>query len=305
MIKPALYERIKQFGFSEYESKCYLALFERESLAVSDISKLANIPRSNTYGALERLLDKGLVALIPGKRKKYSVSDPRNFQDMSLEMLDQNMNEELIELERKRQEVIEKKKREIERKKISAQESITGIVNELRASYQRTRDNGDPLDYIEILRSPIQIHRKFLELYSKTQREVVAFIKPPFAHSTEKQMEEQRKVQDEGVKRGVIRRAIFELKDDEQAREFLTSLPAKTGNVGEQYRVIDRLPIKFFVFDEYACYFALEDPISNKTSLTMLIAEHNALAMSFKILFDTFWEKAQDHYIIDGKKYFV
>jgi sugar-specific transcriptional regulator TrmB len=292
-----LITQIRQLGFSENEAKCYVALFERDSLTASEVANLTGIARPNAYEAMKRLVAKGMCLILPGKVKKYSVSNPDMLKGQLFTDLNASLDSELENLEKKRQEIFKQKK-------VILDIADTTIAK-LNILYQTNRGNSDPLDYIEILRNPEQIHKKFLELYSKAQKEVVAFIKPPFAHVTQAQLEEQFSVQDEGIKKGVIRKAIFEVKTDEQAKKLLTVSKSNKGNIGEQFNVIDNLPIKFFVFDEYACYFALEDPITDRTSLTMLIAEHNALAMSFKILFETFWGKARDYYFLDGKKYNV
>ena len=69
-------KRFKELGLSSYEAKAYLSLLERDTLTVPEISKLAGIPRPNTYDDLERLMIKGICISKPGNTKKYSSSDP-------------------------------------------------------------------------------------------------------------------------------------------------------------------------------------------------------------------------------------
>jgi hypothetical protein len=41
----------------------------------------------------------------------------------------------------------------------------------------------------------------------------------------------------------------------------------------------------------------LEDPVSERTSLTTQIVQHRTLAKGLKILFQTLWEQAEDYHV--------
>lgn len=58
-----LEEVLQNIGFTEKESKVYLACLESGLAGVSDISKRSKINRVTTYDILERLLKKGVVSL--------------------------------------------------------------------------------------------------------------------------------------------------------------------------------------------------------------------------------------------------
>jgi hypothetical protein len=97
---------------------------------------------------------------------------------------------------------------------------------------------------------------------------------------------------------------------EDKREEFFGKLFAnkrivKRSEILHEIRVIDELPVKLFVFDNRTCFFTLEDPIKGKTSLTMLVTDHEAMAKSFRFLFESFWEKAKDYYIIKGKKHYL
>jgi hypothetical protein len=123
-------------------------------------------------------------------------------------------------------------------------------------------------------------------------------------------MEEQCKIQFEATERKVVQRAIIQMPPADQAAEFIarirtTERDIKDASKYHELRIIDELPVKMHVFDEKVCFFALEDPIKSKTSLTMVIIEHEAIAKSFKSLFESFWEKARNYLIIDNKKHYL
>ena len=280
MDSSVIIETVKKYGFTEYEAKCYLALFEKESLSVGEIANLAGVPRANIYGIMQKLLAKGLCVSLPGAIKKYSASDPGIFRNELNKSLDES------------------------------RKTIDSLTTELASLYQKSRANGNPLEYIEVLKNPEQIHRKYIELYSKAHKEVLGFSKPPFSYSTKEQLDEQGAAQFEAAKRKVLQRGIIQMPRREEVKPYFENLIATRrilkGNKKYQVlRFIDELPVKLHIFDEKVCFFGLEDPVKTKTSLTMLLTEHEAMAKSFKLLFQTFWRKAHDYYIIDNKKHYL
>jgi HTH-type transcriptional regulator, sugar sensing transcriptional regulator len=289
-----LVEKIKQLGFSEYEAKCYLALLERDSLSVSEVSRLAGVPRPNAYEALEKLMAKGISVTIAGKMKRYAASDPWFIRERSIQSLTNTLETEIEELERKRKEIIERKK--------SVQDTMEIVIGELDSRFKESRTNGAPLEYIEILKDPYRIHHKFMQLCSEATNEIVMFTKPPYASSTKKHKDEQDNTQFAALERGVKIRSIYEIptKEAEQV-PFIEAIPESVKH-GEEARVIEELPIKLAVFDQKIVLYVMEDPFLGKLSVTTIVAENSALAKSFTILFEVFWEKARNYYIVDNNR---
>ncbi len=294
MNNTELFEKIKALGFSEYEAKCYLALLERKTLSVSEVARLAGIPKPNAYESLEKLLAKGLNVSIPGKMKKYAASDPRFLKEKSLESLDNSIEAELKGLEEKRKEILHRK--------ITIQRDIESVTNELDSIFKESQYEGAPLDYIEILREPLQVRHKIVQLCNNAEKEILVFTKPPYSFKTREQQEEQKNPQLDALKRGVKAKTIYELPPDEESQIKLLDAAGDMIQLGEEARVIDELPIKLAIFDEKIALFALVDPIVGKPSVTSLVAEHFALAKSLKLLFESFWEKSRDYHIVNGRK---
>ncbi len=77
-----LQQSLKTIGFSEGESKIYLALLKLGSSPVAKITKEVKIHRTNVYDFLEKLLTKGLVNyVIRGGVKYYKATHPNKLQD--------------------------------------------------------------------------------------------------------------------------------------------------------------------------------------------------------------------------------
>lgn len=72
-------EILEEFGFSKNEAKVYLALLYLGSSTAGDISKKSKVHRTNVYDALERMIEKGLVAFVDKEKTKYfEATDPEN-----------------------------------------------------------------------------------------------------------------------------------------------------------------------------------------------------------------------------------
>ena len=318
MNRTIILKKLRELGLSDYESKSYLSLMERDSLTVAEAAKIAGIPRQSAYEAMEKLMIKGLCRPKPGDTKKYSASDPDLFRENFSSQIDEEIDADSEDFAKREAAIIEKyeseknkkllelheEKTQVAKQRQAAKESIVNVAKELKPFYEQSRSKSDPLDYIEVLKNPLQIHRKFIELFARAEKEVLVFCKPPFAYVSKKEMEEQWRVQIDATKKGVVVRGIFELPPEDKRKEFFTERDFKQEHTtGDELKFIDELPIKLNIFDNRACMFTVVDPIVNVTSLTMLVTEHEAIAKSFRMLFESVWEKASYHCIVDGREY--
>ncbi len=301
MKKLTLVNKIKQLGFSDYETKCYLALCERSSMSVSEISKLAEIPRSNAYEALEKLLMKGMVVSIPGKNKKFAASEPETFAMKALDIFNTSAQDEMAALERKIKELQDIKLKEINERKDAIKANLNSIVGELDSLYKSNRGNDNPLDYIKILKDPYQADRLFQKYFSECKEEAFGIVKQRVQVFTDsvltKKLREQIKAGAKNIKRGVKVRSLYEIFDDNESNKLLCKeLIDKFDDAGEQVRVKASLPMRMAVFDNKIAIFTLIDPqTQNDKSSTVQIVKHPVFAQSFKIMFDALWDEAEEY----------
>ncbi|MFH0701116.1 MAG: helix-turn-helix domain-containing protein [Candidatus Woesearchaeota archaeon] len=76
-------EILEEVGLSQTEAKVYLALLEIGSGLAGDITKKADINRTNVYDALERLIKKGLVTyVISANRKIFEPVAPERLKEL-------------------------------------------------------------------------------------------------------------------------------------------------------------------------------------------------------------------------------
>jgi|AntDeeMetagen134_2_1112570.scaffolds.fasta_scaffold01270_4 sugar-specific transcriptional regulator TrmB len=68
---------LHEMGLSEYESDAYLALLDWGTAPAKVVSEEADIPQSRVYDVLDKIGDKGLVKVQPGRPKKFGATDPQ------------------------------------------------------------------------------------------------------------------------------------------------------------------------------------------------------------------------------------
>lgn len=290
MIQTPLMKALRGGGLSGYEIKCYLSLLERDALTPPEVAKVAGIARPSAYDALEKLMSRGLCISKPGDVKKYSACDPALLQEKLLMELDEAAQSKLEDLHRKEEEILQKTR--------AVKERVSNAIEELKPQYEDSREQTDPLDYIEIIKDPNQIHRRFVELVKSVREELLGFTKPPYSVPRER-IEEQTDPQAELLKRGVQIRIIQEISTDEQERRWQYQLADSAAKAGVEERALERVPAKMFVLDSTTVIFSLEDPVTDRLSLTTQIVKHRALAELLKISFEALWSQAEDYHVLE------
>ena len=173
-------------------------------------------------------------------------------------------------------------------------ENVGNLTGELTPLFEGSRSQHIPLEYIEVLKDPLQIHRKIMELNAQCKEELLVFTKPPFSGYGKPSMNEQADQQKSLTRAGVESRSVYEILTDSQERAWQLQFIADAKSNGEKSREIDRLPMKLAVFDRRVSAFALEDPTTQKPSLTTLVIEHAGLAMGLRMLFECYWVRSRE-----------
>ena len=84
-----LKEKLQQIGFTEYESKVYLALLKENPATGYQISKASGVPRSMVYEVLSRLHARGAVMeSIEGRATNYQPLPPETLLDQHKASID-------------------------------------------------------------------------------------------------------------------------------------------------------------------------------------------------------------------------
>ena len=266
------------FGLNTYEAKSYLSLLVKKYLTAVEVAKLSSIPRARIYETLETLMQKGLCRIIPGRIKRYAAVNPAVLKEkfgVKFQEIEKQLDEQKAELSKNKSDTI-------------------NLIEELVPLYQKSRSNKDPVDYIEIIKDPLQVHHRVCELTANAKEEILVFTKPPFAVPRGEILNQQASTQSESLNRGVVNRSIYEISNDPDEQKLVLEEIKWSINAGEQAKIIDYLPLKMAVFDEKIVVYFLEDPVLQKTSLTCMIIQHRSLAQVLKAAFETYWSTASD-----------
>ncbi|HYM50547.1 MAG TPA: helix-turn-helix domain-containing protein [Candidatus Limnocylindrales bacterium] len=249
--------RLTRLGLTSYEARAYLALTGRDSFTAAEVAARAELPRQRIYDVLGGLVLKGLVSTRPGSVVKYAAGDPTPAIGR------------LLAEHRSRLDDMEREARV--------------LIDQLTPAYRAGQEQSDPLEYIEVLRSPGAINARFDALQAAVKRELLIFTRPPYAKAP------QDNLAGLAVARAHSVRSLYEFS--------LFADPAASAGVrrfieeGEDARFVSELPLKLVIIDEAIVMFGMQDPIAGRADLTMMVVEHPALAVVLKAAFEAYWER--------------
>lgn len=90
MEKTDVIERLMRFNMSRQEAIVYACLWEHGKLTGYEASKLTGISRSNVYGALNVLADKGAATITESNTTLYNAVSPEEFLTNKLRHLEED-----------------------------------------------------------------------------------------------------------------------------------------------------------------------------------------------------------------------
>lgn len=100
VVDEELVSKVKSlFNLNTYEAKVWLALLSKGVATASEISTLADIPRSRAYDVLESLEKKGFVVMKLGKPIKYIAISPTEVVDRLRKRYEEMINNKVKVLE--------------------------------------------------------------------------------------------------------------------------------------------------------------------------------------------------------------
>ena len=291
-----LLKALMSMDLSENEAKCYLALFKMDSLTASETSKISKVPRQNAYKALDKLQSKGLAIIMPESINRYRVSDPSFFKEKAIGEIKESVETELRELEDRKRKILK------ENSDLNIKTNL--VFEQLESLYKSSRDVESSNAYIEVMRDVKQISKRFVQTLKESKKEVLSFTKEHYKDIPESRLrvvDEQVELVIEILKSGIPLRCIYEMSPNTKYNEFkCKNYIDKFVEAGEQARVLDSLPLMLTIFDEEIVMFALDDPIDdfdkpiNKFMGSQFV-KNTVMAKSFKMLFESLWEKAEDY----------
>lgn len=257
-----------EIGLTEREAKVYMTLLSGRMFTVLELQEAVNIPRTKIYEVLNKLVSRNIcIEKKLGRNKLYEAVEPK------------------LAMER----ILDSYKKELNRK----EELIQQVSEVFTPIFQNSKSIVNPLEFIDVMKEKGQIHKRYTACVKSTKREMLTFNKGPYACDTSDRLVEQEEEEFKLLRRGGSCKDIYELNELKEVDWLLNSVK-KSLKLGQQARVVDRIPIKMLVFDQEKVMFALEQPISVSNELTMIYIEHKQLAEACSMLFYHLWDMGKD-----------
>ena len=257
-----------EIGLTEREAKVYMTLLNGRMFTVLELQEAVNIPRTKIYEVLNKLVSRNIcIEKKLGRNKLYEAVEPK------------------LAMER----VLDSYKKDLERK----EELIEQVSDVFTPIFQNSKSIVNPLEFIDVMKEKVQIHKRYTACVHSAKREMLTFNKGPYACDTSDRLGEQEDEEYKLLKRGGFCKDIYELNELKEVDWLLDSVK-KSLKLGQQARVVEKLPIKMLVFDQEKVMFALEQPVLVPNELTMIYIEHKQLAEACSMLFYHLWDQGQD-----------
>lgn len=263
-------ESLIQMGLSEREAKVYRVLLGIEEITASAIPKFADIPRTKVYEVLTSLEKKGFCR---ENTQLSTGSGPQTFSAVSPKLA----LEALMRPERERVKRLEE---------ISQQ-----LGEEMQPLYNNSATRLGDYEFIQILKGREEIIQAYNTFRRNAKGEILEMSKGDYAMSDEEASEEAD-ANARLISNGVTLSAIYER---EEIEKYGDSYFHRTNHeLGLRARMIDELPIKMSLFSGNIVMLPLSDPVMDVPNVTVLIIEHPSLYQALKVMYQVYWNSAQE-----------
>jgi sugar-specific transcriptional regulator TrmB len=264
MTSKDLHNRLSSLGLTKREAKVYLALITNGVNTAASLQNSVGIPRTKIYEILKSLSYKGLCSeRRTDKVIRYDAVSPQ----IALSQFTASIQERLTDAHK--------------------------LTEELQILYSESEKQIEPFEYIEIIHGNINVHRKYLDLIKSAESEILAFVRPPFAFTTEEMQHEQEDEYLRCRRKGIKIRHIFEHNED--SPDMIIDRINYDVKNNSNFRIQTNLPLKMIVFDRTTLFIVDEDLSSAESELTVSIIKQEATVKGYVTLFDFIWNQSMKY----------
>lgn len=273
MDEESTIRKMTALGISEPEARIYCALLRKRELSALEIQEIAHVPRTKVYEITRKMAAKNMcIEKQVNARRQYQAVEPQKCLNHLLDVREKAMNDN--------------------------RRIVHELQREITPWFERSRYGMGHSESIEIIKNLPSIRERYLTLLAKAKDELIGLVKPPFIH----QYEDVRiRAQDEllvsRMRKGLKARMVYEMPAEDR-REWFFSYIRKCKQAGEQARVIERLPMKVYIFDRQYILMMLANARTEISPITMFVVDHPPLAVLGIALFEALWKEARDYRIL-------
>ncbi len=263
---------LRKVGFTENESKVFIALLNGSQMSASEVAKAAGIRRTDIYDILKVFVDRGYCNEIETNTiLKYEIIDPRVISDKIVN--------------------------DIKKESVQKIDNAETLVKKVIPFYNKKAVGTQRMN-IELVRG-FNKHRqiRFLELIKNSKEEILMMNR--IEGTVSKQVDD---VYMDFINRGGIYKSIYEVslnfkikKDDKfstvNLNEFLDFCKYYEEH-GEQIRLTKMLTAISGIFDREIVYLNIYDKTIPQHNKTDIIIRNKEFAQFFVNIFDLCWKQS-------------
>lgn len=255
-MKPEL-KKLIEIGLPTNEAKVYHYLLQVKNSTAGEISDRSGVPRSKIYVVLNNLIQKGFCTEISGKVRTFKAGNPKYAFNQLIEDMDQRK---------------------------SKLKDASSYYQELFANLQRDEN---ALNYVEVIQSKSGLIEKVSELIPKTKKSILTFARPPYMISAEDS--EWQSQENASHTATLENRSVMQIERDDLPR--FIKIAKQNEQEGELIRLVDDLPMKFFIFDDQYVIFMLTDERDSYPQLMFMAIKNAGLAKTLTCVFELYWSQ--------------
>lgn len=270
-----LIQKLKTLGFTEYESKVFLALIKGHSMSAPEISKSAKIRRTDVYDILKSFVEKGFCNEIETNSvQMYEIIDP----DVILDKLELKVQKE--------------KEKHIK--------SLKDTFKEIKPLYATEKTDKSKSFNVELIRGyNVRRVEKFYELMRSSKKEILLMIRMEMYIS-----DRIDKTAAEFIGRGGVIKSIYELSENFKIKkhdrwtdctnEDLQKVFSGFESYGEEVRLSKMKIPNLAIFDRETVFLNVVDKSdTKKNNEADVIFNNKDFAETMAEMFSRAWEKSE------------
>ncbi|MFC1416675.1 helix-turn-helix domain-containing protein [Streptacidiphilus cavernicola] len=246
---------LESVGLDDHTEQTYRHLVARSPATVADLARLLGVGDQRVRRSLDALVGLELAFVEPGRTGRYVAVDPR----VGLTTL---IHARRLELER-----------------------TTAAVDIYAAEFHERMLRTDPQRLVELVEGPAAITARLTELMAGAKEEVLAFDAPPYVTADQTASRSEHELLARGVRvRAVYATEVLAIPDRADRLRGLVLL-------GEQARVLPRVPLKMVVIDGRDAVIPLTASAEGTRSIAALV-HRSRLCDALVELFEASWQQA-------------
>lgn len=265
--------KLEKIGYSNYEAKIFLALYQGYSMSAAEVAKEAKIPRPSVYEILRKFAKSGICNEITTPSKQI------------YEIIDSSVIEKKLE-------------RDINYEFNTKITTLRSCFNDIKPLYKSKR----PFEYhteVELIKG-FNKHRevKFLDLVKNSKKAILLMNR--FEGNVSADLDNETK---KFFKRGGKFKSIYEANSNFKIKingkwqnvshEYLIKLCEEFEKQGEEIRLTKNIPQILAVFDEQTVAIGLYDEGVPRQERSDIIIKNKRFAAFITELFNLYWDKSE------------